>query len=93
MAKETEQQTMEEYLLAQLDTPVVLKDGTMMTKPDGSPMTKQEAIATNILNLAMKGDVKAATYIQNLQARARIMKIRAPFTQGGGLRRGCGIAA
>ena len=93
MAKETEQQTMEEYLLAQLDTPVVLKGGTMMTKPDGSPMTKQEAIATNILNLAMKGDVKAATYIQNLQARARIMKIRAPFTQGGGLRRGCGIAA
>ena len=44
---------MEEYLLSQLDTPVVLKDGTMMTKPDGSPMTKQEAIATNILNLAM----------------------------------------
>ena len=41
MAKETEQQTMEEYLLSQLDTPVVLKDGTMMTKPDGSPMTKQ----------------------------------------------------
>ena len=32
---------MEEYLLSQLDTPVVLKDGTMMTKPDGSPMTKQ----------------------------------------------------
>ena len=30
---------MEEYLLSQLDTPVVLKDGTMMTKPDGSPMT------------------------------------------------------
>lgn len=39
MAKEQEQQTMEEYLLSQLDTPVVLKDGTMMTKPDGSPMT------------------------------------------------------
>jgi len=58
MAKETEQQTMEEYLLSQLDTPVVLKDGTMMTKPDGSPMTKQ---------------------------------VRAPFTQGGGLRRGCGV--
>ena len=81
---------MEEYLLSQLDTPVVLKDGTMMTKPDGSPMTKQEAIATNILNLAMKGDVKAAQYIQNIQMRAKIMKIRAPFTQGGGLRRGCG---
>ena len=79
--------TMEEYLLSQLDTPVVLKDGTMMTKPDGSPMTK------HILNLAMKGDVKAAQYIQNIQMRAKIMKIRAPFTQGGGLRRGCGIAA
>ena len=39
MPKETEQQPMEEYLLSQLDTPVVLKDGTMMTKPDGSPMT------------------------------------------------------
>ena len=53
MAKETEQQTMEEYLLSQLETAVTMKDGTMMTKPDGSPMTKQEAIATNILNLAM----------------------------------------
>ena len=85
--------TMEEYLLSQLDTPVVLKDGTMMTKPDGSPMPKQEAIAKNILNLAMKGGVKAAQYIQNIQMRAKNMKIRAPFTQGGGLRRGCGIAA
>ena len=36
MAKDNEQQTMEEYLLSQLDTPVVLKDGTMMTKPDGT---------------------------------------------------------
>ena len=74
MAKQEEQQTMEEYLLSQLDTPVILKDGTMMTKPDGSPMTKQEAIATNKLNLAMKGDVKAAQYIQNIQMRAKIMK-------------------
>ena len=65
---------MEEYLLSQLDTPVILKDGTMMTKADGTPMTKQEAIATNILNQAMKGDTRAAQYIQNLQARAKIMK-------------------
>ena len=34
--------------------------------------------------------MKAAQYIQNIQMRAKIMKIRAPFTQGGGLRRGCG---
>ena len=74
MAVQGMPQTMEDYLLSQLDTPVVLKDGTMMTKPDGSPMTKQEAIATNILNLAMKGDVKAAQYIQNIQMRAKIMK-------------------
>ena len=53
MAKHEEQQTLEEYLRSQLDTPGVRKDGTMMTKPDGSPMTKQEAIATNILHLAM----------------------------------------
>ena len=75
MAKQEEtQQTMEEYLLSQLDTPVILKDGSTATKADGSPMTKQEAIATNILNLAMKGDVKAAQYIQNIQMRAKIMK-------------------
>ena len=71
MAKQEEtQQTMEEYLLSQLDTPVVLKDGTQMKAADGHIMTKQEAIATNILNLAMKGDVKAAQYIQNIQMRA-----------------------
>lgn len=48
-----EQMTMEEYLLSQLETPVKLKDGTVATKEDGSVMTKQEAIATNILNQAM----------------------------------------
>jgi hypothetical protein len=69
-----EQMTMEEYLLSQLDTPVVLKDGSVAVKADGTPMTKQEAIATNILNLAMKGDVKAAQYIQNIQMRAKVMK-------------------
>lgn len=75
MAKDKEpEMTMEEYLLSQLDTPVILKDGSTATKADGSPMTKQEAIATNILNLAMKGDVKAAQYIQNIQMRAKIMK-------------------
>ena len=75
MAKDKEQQmTMEEYLLSQLDTPVTLKDGSVATKPDGSAMTKQEAIATNILNQAMKGDVKAAQYINQLQLRAQLTK-------------------
>ena len=84
MAKDNEQQTMEEYLLSQLDTPVMIQvkdntgrptgETTTLKAPDGHIMTKQEAIATNILNLAMKGDVKAAQYIQNIQMRAKIMK-------------------
>ena len=74
MAKDNEQMTMEEYLLSQLDTPVRLKDGTVAKKEDGTPMTKQEAIATNILSQAMNGDIKAAQYIQNLQERARVIK-------------------
>ena len=68
------QMTMEEYLLSQLETPVRLKDGSIATKEDGTAMTKQEAIATNILNQAMKGDVKAAQYIQNLQLRSKLQK-------------------
>jgi hypothetical protein len=44
------------------------------TTQDGKPMTKQEAIATNILNQAMKGDIKAAQYIQGIQLRANLMK-------------------
>ena len=73
MAKDNEQQTMEEYLLSQLDTPVRLKDGTVAKKEDGTPMTKLEAIATNILSQAMNGDLKAAQYIQNIQMSAKIM--------------------
>jgi hypothetical protein len=78
MAKQEETQTMEEYLLSQLETPVKLKDGSIATKEDGTPMTKQEAIATNILNQAMKGDVKVPAYIQNLQMMAKIMFERLP---------------
>ena len=85
MAKqEQEQQTIEEYLLSQLDEPVMIQvkdsngrptgEHTTLKAPDGHIMTKQEAIATNILNLAMKGDVKAAQYIQNIQTRAKIMR-------------------
>lgn len=73
MAKKDEKQdmTMEEYLLAQLDQPVLLKDGSAALKPDGTPMTKNEAIATNILNLAMRGDLKAAQFVMNLQKMSK----------------------
>ena len=67
-------QTMEDYLLAQLNDEVVLKDGTKLTAQDGHVMTKQEAIAVNLINNAMKGDVKAAQYIQNIQLRAQMKK-------------------
>ena len=51
------------------------KDGSTLRDPhDGHELTAEEAIAHNMINAAMKGDVKAATYIQNLQARAKIMK-------------------
>ena len=100
MAKNNKEQlpdvpeTMEDYMLQQLKKTVILKDGNTLKDPhDGHELTAEEAIAHNMINAAMKGDVKAAQYIQNIQMRAKIMKIRAPFTQGGGLRRGCGIAA
>ena len=50
---EQPQQTMEDYLLAQLNEEVILKDGTQLKAADGHVMTKQEAIATNLINLAM----------------------------------------
>lgn len=75
MAKTTTPQTMEDYLLAQLDEPVLLKNGQFLTDPtDGHTLTKQEAIANNIINLAMKGDVKAAQYVQNIQMKAQLTK-------------------
>ena len=76
--------TVEEYLLSQLDDPVIIQvkdstgkatgETTTLKAADGHVMTKQEAIATNIVNMAMKGDVKAAQYIQNIQMRSKLMK-------------------
>lgn len=71
-----EQQTMEDYLLSQLQEPVITKDGSVATAPDGHKLTKQEAIAINLLNQAMKGDIKAAQYIQSIQVRANLNKKR-----------------
>lgn len=76
---ETEMLTMEDYLLSQLDTPLYVRNKTTgefepVKKDDGSPMTKKEAIATNLLNMAIKGDVRAAQYIQSIQVRAQLSK-------------------
>ena len=79
MAKNNKEQlpdvpeTMEDYMLQQLKKTVILKDGSTLRDPhDGHELTAEEAIAHNMINAAMKGDVKAATYIQNLQLRATI---------------------
>ena len=47
------QQTMEDFLLAQLQEEVILKDGSTLKGQDGHVMTKQEAIAVNLINFAM----------------------------------------
>ena len=68
-------QTMEDYVLSQLKKTVILKDGNTLKDPhDGHELTAEEAIAHNLINLAMKGDTKAAQYIQNIQMRAQLQK-------------------
>ena len=71
MAKKDEPeqpQTLEDFLLSQLDQPVIIKDGSTAMGPDGKPLTKQQAIAMNLLNQAMKGDIKAAEFVMRIQA-------------------------
>ena len=53
MAAQGMPQTMEDYLLSQLEEQVVLKDGSTLKGQDGHVMTKQEAIAVNLINFAM----------------------------------------
>ena len=68
-------ETMEDYILEQLKKTVILNSGKTLCDPhDGHELTAEEAIARNMVNAAMKGDVKAAQYIQNIQMRAKLMK-------------------
>ena len=72
---EQPQQTMEDYVLSQLKQTVILKSGdTLKDVHDGHELTAEEAIAHNLINNAMKGDVRAAQYIQNIQMRAQLQK-------------------
>lgn len=61
------QQTFEDYLFAQLEEPVTLKDGSKAVDAQGNILTKEQAIATNLINKAMKGDIQSIQYIQNLK--------------------------
>jgi len=51
---------MEEYLLSQLDTPVVLKDGTMMTKPDGTDGTRYMADLPQAIPVPIPSGVRSS---------------------------------
>ena len=68
-------QTMEDYVLSQSKQTVILKSGdTLKDVHDGHELTAEEAIAHNLINNAMKGDVRAAQYIQNIQMRNQLTK-------------------
>ena len=68
-------QTMEDYVLSQLKQTVILKSGdTLKDVHDGHELTAEEAIAHNLINNAMKGDVRDAQYIQNIQMRNQLTK-------------------
>lgn len=68
------EETFEEYLLKQLDTPVILKDGSVAVDANGNPLTKEQAIATNLINNAMKGDIKSIQYINLLKQQSKRKK-------------------
>lgn len=65
------QQTFDEYLLKLLDEPVRLKDGSIAKDADGNILTREQAIATNLINKAMQGDYKAIQYINNVKITQR----------------------
>lgn len=68
------EETFEDYLLKQLDAPVILKDGSVAVDANGNPLTKEQAIATNLINNAMKGDIKSIQYINLLKQQTKRKK-------------------
>ncbi len=56
------------FLLEQLDQPVLLKNGSVAENPrTGEPLMPEEAICMSIVQKAMKGDIQAASYINNVK--------------------------
>lgn len=69
MAKE---KTLNDYILRELSRPVLLKDGTKAIDPiDGHELTRDEAIALNLVNMAMQGDLKAIDYCEMAKKRTK----------------------
>lgn len=68
--------SIEDLILEQLEEPVKLADGKIALKEDGTPMTKQEAIAMNLINKAMRGDIQAIQYIETQKKLVTTIKRR-----------------
>lgn len=66
------EKTLEEILLEQLEQPVRLKNGSVAENPrTGEPLMPEEAICMSIVQKAMKGDIQAASYINNVKKMAK----------------------
>lgn len=80
MAKKDDKQeplTLQEYIIARLEQPVLVKGGSFATDPvDGHQLTATEAIAMKMMQNALNGDIKAAQYIQSIQLRAELNRKR-----------------
>ena len=72
-----EPMTLQEYIIARLDQPVLVKGGSFATDPvDGHQLTATEAIAMKMMQNALNGDIKAAQFIMQLEAADRLQKKR-----------------
>lgn len=80
MAKKDDKQeplTLQDYIIARLEQPVLVKGGSFATDPvDGHQLTATEAIAMKMMQNALNGDIKAAQYIQSIQLRAELNRKR-----------------
>lgn len=58
--------TIEEILQERLSNPVRSKDGTVLTNDQGEPILPLEAMVMSVMSNAMRGDIAAIAFIQNL---------------------------
>lgn len=82
MAKKDDKQepmTLQEYIIARLEMPVAVKTkdggtGTLKDPVDGHEMSATEAIAFKMVEKALSGDSRAATFCMQLQASDRLQR-------------------
>ena len=70
-----EPMTLQEYIIARLEMPVAVKGGGTLKDPvDGHEMSATEAIAFKMVEKALSGDSRAATFCMQLQASDRLQR-------------------